>query len=135
MLKIRPSFRRQRGFDGVGEFPVIGCGLRVPALQNCPVFADEKFAEVPFYVAGDGRGLSCEGGVKRVLLRAFHMQFFKERKRHVVFSGTELLDFLRRARFLTAEVVAGKSQYGESFRSILLMKRLEAGVLLRIAAF
>ena len=79
-------------FDGGDDFFAQRCLLGFEAGDGFAVFTYEEFAEVPFYVAGEEAVLAGEGFVERVLVIAFDVDFFHQRKSHVEFGSAECLD-------------------------------------------
>ena len=95
--------------------------LRLEAGDRLSVLADEEFAEIPFHIAGENAVLTGERGIKRLLFGALHMDLFHQRKTHRIIGFAEFLDLFRRAGFLTVEIIAGKTDDGESLRRELLL--------------
>src|SRR6185295_8029814 len=68
-------------------------------------------------------------GKQRVLVAAVDVDLGEHRKGDGILARTKLLDLFRVARFLTAELVAGKSEHREAAGTERLMQRLEALIL------
>ena len=67
-------------------------------------------------------------------VRAIHLHLRKQRKADGVGEAAELPDVLGAARFLRAELVAGKAHHREALRAVFLPERFQARVLRREAA-
>src|ERR1700722_9710430 len=104
-------FFRERGLDGGLHFLRFRLYLRLKALEDFAVLANQEFSEIPLDFARVGGFFSSQRRIQRMLLGALDMQFFKQRERDVVGRGAKLLDLRRGAGFLLAEIVARKSQH------------------------
>src|SRR5438132_1483736 len=86
--------RSQSRFNGLRDLVGIWRRGGIESLQDFSITPNDEFAEIPFHRTGKGRLLAAERGIERMLLRAFDVQLVEQRKGHVVFARTELLDFI-----------------------------------------
>src|SRR5579862_75334 len=111
--------------------------VRREARDDAAVAIDEEFREVPLDRLGaeKSRLLVLEITIKRRGAVAIDVDLREHRKRHVVVRLAERRDLLFVARFLSAELVAGKAEHFQALVAILAVEPLEALVLRRESAF
>src|SRR5690606_36481067 len=99
--------------------------------QHLSVAADQELGEVPLdrTEAQQAAPLAPEPGPQRMRAGAVDLDLGRHREIHPVVERAELLDLLLAARFLVAELVAGKPQHHQSAFAIVAPELLQAGVL------
>lgn len=118
------------GFNGVGEFGIVGFGVCAKAAEDPAIFTDENLFKVPLDIAGEilvlGAGeLSKEG----VFVVASDGDFGEEGEIDIVFRVAEDFDFFVGAGFLSAEVIGGKCEDCEVFVAVYILEGDEGVVL------
>ena len=111
--------------------------MRRGIARDHPALAvDQKLGEIPLDAFGAehaGRG-SLEEGEDRMRVFAIDIHLGEHREADIVVEAAEFADGSLVARFLRAELVAGKAQHGQSALAILPPQGFEARILRREAA-
>src|SRR5690606_18166700 len=113
-----------------------GPGGGCKALDVRAIRADQELGEVPLdaLAAQQSGRAPLEFGEQRVCVRAVHLQLAEQRKADAEADRAEIGDFAVTARFLGAELVAGKAQHHQPPRPVVLPEAFKPFVLRRETA-
>src|SRR6201995_218866 len=117
--------------DGGEHLGGVGLGARLEPGRHGAVRAHQELLEVPLDVAGLTVRVRRRGQhiVDSVPPGAVHLDLLEYREGDPVRGRAELGDLLRRARLLTAELVAREAHHRQPARGELLVQLLQGGVL------